>query len=125
MKPILLAMGSALALLTATPLAADPTTDDVHCLIVMFHLGASDNSTLKAAGVLGGEYFEGKLDGRNPTLDLESLMLAEIPKLNGDALAGETQRCESELTARAVSMKVLGDNLQKKGTEMMQQDNAR
>ena len=79
----LLLMASMGALVLASPARADPNTDDVHCFLVAIKMADSDQPAQKTLGLMGQFYWMGKLDGRMPGLDMETAVMAELPKMLG------------------------------------------
>ncbi len=116
MTRMLAAPVAALAILAAfaAPALADSNIDDVHCLIVEMDLYSSNVPALRSASALGQMYWLGKLDGRDPRLDMEKLMIAELPKMTGDVLKNEATRCGNELKARGAAETAMGQDLAKK-----------
>ncbi|HKD46984.1 MAG TPA: hypothetical protein VKB67_04820 [Rhizomicrobium sp.] len=123
LSPIAPAVTCAL-LATNSGAAADATTNDVHCYIVYMQMGSSKEPGVQSAGIMGTLYFMGKLDGRNPDLDLENAILTEIPKLRGGVFNDEAARCQSELQARGQAETAMGKDMQQRAAKMQQEQNS-
>jgi hypothetical protein len=89
---------------------------DVRCLVVTSVMSKSDEPTAKTYGQIGAAYYLGKLDGRDPKLDLENRLVAEGVKMktDGAAAASEAQRCLAALAARAGDLTAMGDRVTKR-----------
>ena len=51
---------------------------DLRCLVVMVNLSAAPENAKKMEALIGGFYFMGKLDARDPKLDIEKRVIAEV-----------------------------------------------
>ena len=111
--------------LAASPAAADPDTDDVHCFIVAIKMADSNQPALQTSGLMGQFYWMGKLDGRSPGTDMETAVMAELPKMLGDLFQREYARCDKELRARGKSEVEMGRDMQKRAAEMLKQEKAK
>ena len=96
---------------TSVSAMADANLDDVRCLMVYMQMGATDDPRMQTGGLIGTLYFMGKLDGRAPDLDVESLILAELPKMKEESFRIEAQRCAKELQARGDKETAMGQDL--------------
>jgi hypothetical protein len=127
MKRLLLAAGLLTAgmgaLAMAGPAFADPNTDDVHCFIVAIKLADSTVPALQTSGLIAQLYFMGKLDGRAPGLDMETLVMAELPKMLGDLYQSEAMRCGKEMAERGKAEVEMGKDMQKRAAEILKQEN--
>lgn len=110
------------ALLAASSAAADPDTDDVHCFIVAIKMADSDQPALQTSGLMGQFYWMGKLDGRSPGTDMETAVMAELPKMLGDLFQRESARCTMELRARGKAEVEMGRDMQQRAAEMLKQE---
>jgi hypothetical protein len=100
---------------------ADANLDDVHCLMVYMQMGAVPDPRMQTGGLIGTLYFMGKLDGRAPDLDVESLILAELPKMKDESFRIEAQRCAKELQARGDKETAMGQDLTARSAKIDQQ----
>ncbi len=108
--PFLLACALALVPL---PALADPVTDDLHCYMVSMQMQQSPDAQTKNAGLLSSFYWEGRLDGRNPKLDLKKRIVAETAALtDAGTFKAEARRCAAEMQARAARTMAVGQDLQ-------------
>ena len=122
MKTLLVA---ALGTLVMTgPALADETIDDVHCFIVAIRMADSKEPAIQTSGLMGQLYWMGKLDGRTPGLDMETAVMAELPKMLGDLFQSESQRCGKELRERGKAEVEMGQDMQKRAAEILKQENS-
>lgn len=84
--------------------------NDVRCVVTLMHL-ANLAEEKDASGVsTAALYFLGKVDGRNPDIDL--VAAADIIQSSPDYdLTGEATRCASELEARQSGIEALEDRI--------------
>jgi hypothetical protein len=87
------------------------TVADVRCVAVGIRDAELPNSTQKATGTLLVLYFLGRLDGRNPTLDLEKLLAEQIAKMTEADYATESRRCGQILATKGAQITHLGEDL--------------
>jgi hypothetical protein len=96
-----------------TSIAASPeSAADVRCLIVAFNMENSTDPKVQAAGHPFGMYFYGRLDGREPTLDLQKAITEQLKAMTPELLRSEAQRCGQLLVERANTMQSVSNVLQ-------------
>ena len=106
-KPVfILSMAAALA--TAAPIA--PSDGDARCTAVLALLVSQSKDDMQKGAINGLLYFIGKLKGRDPSVNIETLMRAVY---NGDAkiLEKDQDRCLGE-------MRQVGEEMSKAGAAM-------
>jgi hypothetical protein len=86
---------------------------DARCLGVFSLEADSDDKASQDNGKVGAVYFAGKLRGRNPAVDFETMLRRAIPALEA-SLASEKVRCFTELRAVGTAMAAAGNALEKK-----------
>jgi hypothetical protein len=104
--------------------ADDPNSEtiaDIHCLAVGLRISQLPDASQKSAGMMATLYYMGRLDGRTPNLDLENLIVQEVPKLNDATFRAEAVRCGNGLTVRGKQITEMGEHLVKRGQAMQQQ----
>lgn len=89
----------------------DETTADVRCVLV----GLRASALQQSSGSLEVMYYLGRLDGREPKLDLEALMTQETPRMTQAEYASEAVRCGKPLTLRGQQLVQIGKNMAKRG----------
>ncbi|MGZ3376866.1 MAG: hypothetical protein ACXU8S_09730 [Phenylobacterium sp.] len=89
----------------------DPGASDVHCLAVASLLASNADPKIQSAGVMASLYFLGKLDGRTPTLDLETRLKDELTHYNPQDLQADAVRCGAELAVRGKAVSDIGARL--------------
>jgi hypothetical protein len=90
-----------------------PEDADARCLGALSLMAASDDKASQDIGKVGTVFFTGKLRGRNPAVDLETVLRRVYPALE-TSLASENKRCLAELQAAGTAMVTAGNALQKK-----------
>src|SRR5580698_8359750 len=76
------------------------TTADVRCVAVGLHFAEAPNSPQKSTGLLMALYYMGRLDGRDPNLDLKALLTAQLAKMTAADFSQEDLRCSSILSSK-------------------------
>lgn len=84
---------------------------DVRCFISAASLLQSPNNDVRAAAASSALYYLGKLDGRDPDMDLEKVILAEAAKMTSTQLRAETEACGKQLSARGAAVNAIGRKL--------------
>jgi hypothetical protein len=114
MRRILLA--AALAAATTTGVArADTLSDtrgDLRCLIISAMAASSTVPATRQGGLVSFLYFQGRIEGRTPNLDLGNAIIAEVQRTPRAALEAEGRRCGAILSDRGRYLQQLGPRLQ-------------
>lgn len=112
-KGWLFAFGVALASVPFQIMAQDADiTADVRCVAVGLRAGELPDSRQKSTGLLMALYFIGRLDGRNPKLDLQTLVIAQLAKMSSADFDSEAVRCGNDLTTKGQQITKIGQALQ-------------
>ena len=114
-----LILGALLAATMGGTARADDITDDVHCLLIFMQMSNVQAQAAQTGGLIGSFYYMGKLDGRAKGLDLENLILAEIPKMTEAGFQADAKRCGEEMTKRGNAASDMGKDLQIRGARML------
>jgi hypothetical protein len=93
-----------LILAAAAPARADDSQDDVRCLIVALKGMQSAQPEVRNAGRNAYLYFQGRIDGREPGLDLKGALSREAAVMTAETFAGEVKRCGGILTQRGAEL---------------------
>ena len=107
---ILVAIISGALLATGATAQNDEATDDLRCLVVGLNLNQSPIETLRGASVLMTIYYMGRLEGRDPNLDLKGRIADEGRKMSAGDMQSETRRCAAELKAKGEAIAEMGKN---------------
>jgi hypothetical protein len=86
----------------------------VRCLIAFGSASAPGSDipeNLKPSLLSGSMYFLGKLQGRDPDLDLESRIAREAQKMAPEDMRDELVRCGNELEDRGAEMNAIASRL--------------
>ena len=120
-----------LALAGVGPASAAESTNDVRCLVAISRLVDINAETkqlsqeaAQTTALLGTMYFMGKLEGRDPRLNIEDAMVAEVSKMTVGQLQSELIRCGGEMRSVAQKWDDIGKNLVKRGQELQKQQKA-
>jgi hypothetical protein len=118
-----------LAMYVTAARADDAATEsDVRCMLLGFGLLESENPVVHQSGLAAAMYFIGRLDGRDPKLDLETAAMAEIVKTSKES--SEQHRatavsCGKLLQDRGAAITAVGKHIVERGKRMMQMENSR
>jgi hypothetical protein len=91
--------------------ASPESVSDARCFIAAISLMQSPNNTVRAAAASSALYYLGRLDGREPQLDLENLILDQFNKLTPLQLDSVTRECAQTLSARGRVVVDIGKKL--------------
>ncbi len=112
-------LGAAMAAMMGGTAQADAVTDDVHCLLIFMQMSNVQAQAAQTGGLIGSFYYMGKLDGRAKGLDLENLIMAEIPKMTAASFQADARRCGDEMTQRGNAASDMGRDLQQRGAQLL------
>lgn len=91
------------------------TRADIQCLIVGARLSESASPTVKLSGGMVMTYFLGRLDGRTPDANIESLIIEELRTMTSGDVAEASRRCTDEFSKRGVEFEKIGNALVRNG----------
>jgi hypothetical protein len=94
------------------------TIDDVRCVAVGMSMGGSGNSTQQSAGMMLALYYIGRIDGREPTLDIEVSMTKELLKMTSADFSREASRCGGHLTEKGKEITKMGEDMMELARKM-------
>ena len=92
----------------------DETTADTRCVIVGWNLSKSPDHAVRTASAILAIYYIGRLEGRNPKLELENRILDEMFKLSLADIQAESRRCGDAMTTKGRFISEMGENLTKR-----------
>jgi len=115
-----MSMGSKLAVglslvLAAAPLSAQTgeAEADLNCTAILATRISDTEPGEKRSGMIAGlMYYIGKLEGRNPQIDLKAELKRTYATLTHERAAAEAQRCDSSLSTKGQSLQKIGSELQ-------------
>jgi hypothetical protein len=87
------------------------TIADVRCVIVGFNFAAMKDSQHQIAGAMMSLYYVGRLNGRAPKLDLESLLIKEVEVMTPSDYELEAKRCGASLSNKGQEISQIGKDL--------------
>jgi len=111
-----IAIGLALCGCEKTP--AFETTADVRCLAAIGRLPELNaqnpqysEESMMALINAGSLYYLGRVHGREPRLDLENALIAELLKMDPQDIQSELSRCGDEMGVAGAKWETIGKNL--------------
>ncbi|HEV2531602.1 hypothetical protein [Phenylobacterium sp.] len=107
MKLTILTASLAIAAIAGVAEAQDASRSDMRCVVAFSRL--LQTPAYKDAAGAGMFYYIGRLDGREPGLDLAAAMRREIANMATADYTTEAQRCGAELKARNEAVKAAGE----------------
>ena len=93
--------------------ARDATRADVRCVLAMTIVMRDD--TYRSAGALGLYYFSGRIDARNPDIDLAEAVRHEARQMQSSQYAVEIRRCNEAVQAKVKSFEAFKAAFEKRG----------
>lgn len=109
-------LAAAVLAATAMPAAAaieDPTRLDVRCLMGMSQM--AKNETYKQWAQFGVFYYTGRLQARDPTIDLGAAIKGEYRRFPAVEYNAEIKRCSDALGDTSRKLEDLKSDLQRSG----------
>ena len=100
---------------TGAQAADTDVTSDGRCMVGAAAMAQNTDPKVQNAGLMAGLYYLGKLDGREPNLDLEARLKQELAQMKPAEMVAEAQRCGAQLTARGKMVTEIGARLQAQG----------
>jgi hypothetical protein len=95
---------------TQTQALTPETTADLRCIAALAIVAAQKPEYATGAS-LGVFYFAGRIEGREPKLELQSALIDEIGRLNLGDLEPESQRCGKAMSAKGRELKDIANHL--------------
>jgi hypothetical protein len=99
------------------------TIADVRCIVVGMKIGTSGNSTQQSVAMMTTLYYIGRIDGREPKLDIEDLLAKEFLKMTAPQFASEATRCGTHLTEKGKEISKIGKDMAELGQKMLDKSN--
>ena len=87
---------------------------DVRCALAMTAIMRDE--AYKQSATVGLYYFAGRIEARDPSVDLAQAMRREAGKMQNSEWAGEIQRCGAELQVKTKSFEAVRDAFSPRGT---------
>jgi hypothetical protein len=113
MKKRFVLMFMLLAMCNVLRATSPESVSDARCLIVAVSLLQSPNNATRAAASSSALYYLGRLDGREPSVDLEKLLVELSKQISPEEVRLEAQRCGQILSLRGKVMSDIGRKLAK------------
>jgi len=103
----------ALALTATQARAEDTQKSDLKCVLAMSAL--VQNPQFKDAAAAGLFYYLGRVEGRDPTIELGPALKRTAGDMQLSAYAGEARRCGAALREKNEILKAAGETLRSRG----------
>jgi hypothetical protein len=87
---------------------------DLRCVVLARGMSASGEESMKAASALASYYFIGRLEGREPDLDLEAAIADTTEAMQSMDVRPEATRCGDQLVNRASELRAIDMGLQRR-----------
>ncbi len=111
----LLGLATAVVLAAGAAKAEKPdTTADLRCLAVAMAMAGSPDPKVRDDGVFAAYYYLGRIDGREPNLNLEASLIAQFKALGAGGAKTEIQTCGLLMAARTKAITDAAHNVQPK-----------
>jgi hypothetical protein len=113
-----LILAAALAALAGIARAEDPTPADanradVRCMLTMTLIMRDE--AYKQSAAVGLYYFAGRVEARDPSLDMTQAMRREASRMQNSEWKGEIQRCGAEVQAKTKAFEDLKEAFGRRG----------
>jgi hypothetical protein len=109
---------SAALVVAAVPAQAQDADNiaDIRCVAVGIRFAELPDSHQKSTGTLLVLYYIGRLDGRAPSLDIETLLAQQIAKMSDADYGVEATRCGKWLAVKGEQITHIGEDMMKNFT---------
>lgn len=94
-----------------------PSDPDLRCAAVGLMIASTGDQSTQVAGSMIAVHYIGKLQGREPSIDLEEELFQLSRVITQAELATEQQRCSAAFQQLGQSMITMGNNLQRRARE--------
>jgi hypothetical protein len=94
----------------APPLSADIRAD-VRCLLAIGLLGANPDPAIKMSGMIGTQYYFGRIDARVDTIDLEKVLATEVATLTDAEIPSLLKSCGARMKSRGELLSAIGNRM--------------
>jgi hypothetical protein len=104
----------AVALALSLPAQAEelPSEADVRCLLLTLGGAGSHDPNVQQGSMLGMLYYLGRINGREPDLDLQAALVAAMKSFRAEDAERESRRCSEAMLESGAELKRLADHLQ-------------
>ena len=110
LRPALALMLASISV-TAGATVAEDNARDMRCLILATHLSTSDKAEQKTAGQMASQYYLGRIDGRSPDVNLETLLREQANNIKPDERQSILTACGQEIMARSKQVQEIGQRV--------------
>lgn len=87
------------------------TVEDLRCLAAVSETAGAMEKLVPGSANIALMYYLGRLDGRDPDLDIENALAALYPTMTPKDVGSEDVRCGQALSQRGKVMKEIGEHL--------------
>lgn len=110
LRPALALMLASLPIAAGAAVAED-NARDMRCLILATHLSTSDKPEQKTAGQMAAQYYLGRIDGRSPNVNLETLLREQASSMKPEERQSILSACGNEIMARSKQVQEIGQRV--------------
>ena len=111
MSRYLAVLAASLALFAPAHAQDGSTEADVRCMAVTMMGLANGNPQIQTASLMAGLYYLGRIDGREPQLDLAAAVEREVRPMRAEQMQAEAQRCSAYLKGRGEALRAVGERI--------------
>ncbi|MDP2008757.1 MAG: hypothetical protein Q8K11_01140 [Phenylobacterium sp.] len=110
----ILLIGASAAMIAGAATAQTPeTVNDLRCMVsYAFVVGTSKDQTAITGPALGMFYYQGRIDGREPSLPISSIFTKLALSMTAEEVENELPRCNALVREKAIQMQVIGKEMQ-------------
>jgi hypothetical protein len=102
-------LAAALLLPGAAQAADDDLQADLRCMLAMY--ATSRNPQLAQGAGVALLFYAGRIEGRDPTIDLAAAMKKEALRMSASDYSFNARRCGDEVKAKGEALKTTGQSL--------------
>ncbi len=115
-RKVLATLGLAACLaLPAVASARDANSDDIECVAIALKMTGMSDPEVAQAGALTAFYFAGRIEGRDPKIDIMGLATAALERMTPAQTQAAANRCGKQLEAKGAEWTARGKELEAQG----------
>jgi len=112
MRRFLVPIALGVALSAPARAQESPTQADVRCLLLTLGGAGSQDPNVQQGSMLGMLYYLGRINGREPDLDLQAALVAAMQSFRAEDAERDSRRCSDAMLESGAELKGLADRLQ-------------
>ena len=99
----------------AVSVARDANSDDIECVAIALVMTGMSDPEIAQAGALTAFYFSGRIEGRDPKIDVMGLATAALARMTPAQTQAAATRCGKQLEAKGAEWTARGKELEAQG----------